>query len=249
MRKALPIISLILLALLLIYSGCKVRKNPLKMEIDQGGIFGTMYEFSTLDNLLDDPVGRKVRVYLPPNFLEDSTYSYPVLFLLHGFKEQGWAFQHLYNIKTVADEMIYSGEIQPMVIVMPNGASRFGGSFFTNSVTPDGNSFAGKYEDYITQELFDMVLYNYGQWMRGIRYITTDMDSLVTRDSTLYDSTCLEDTIPVSSYYRRSGGAEIFSCIWHCGVRNDWGNCYCRFKTDPPLAFFWTHPSYGPMYV
>jgi len=199
MRKAFLVISLVLLSLLLIYSGCRVRKNPLRMEIDEGGIFENSFEFSTLENVLDDPVGRTVQVYLPPGFGADTTYSYPVLFLLHGFKEKGWYYKHFYNIKTIADQMISSGEIQPMVIVMPDGSGKFGGSFFTNSVLPDSSSFGGKYEDYLTRELFDKVLYNYGQWMRGVKYKVTPMDSSYTTLDSIpdLDTTCLQPGIPV----------------------------------------------------
>ncbi|MDH4222915.1 MAG: esterase family protein, partial [candidate division Zixibacteria bacterium] len=129
-----------------------------------------------------------------PGFLDDSTYKYPVLFLLHGFMEQGWSYKHLYNIKSIADEMISTGEIQPMIIVMPNGAGKFGGSFFTNSVTPDGKNFGGKYEDYITQELRDSIFYNYGRYIRGIVYkVTYDYD---TNWTITYDTICMVTTTP-----------------------------------------------------
>jgi S-formylglutathione hydrolase FrmB len=199
MRRVFQLIFLAII-LLLIFSACRVRKNPLRMEIDQGGIYETFIDTSAyiFGNLLNEPYGRTVLTYLPPGFGEDTTYNYPVLFLLHGLKEKGWFYTHFYNIKSIADQMISSGEIQPMIIVMPDGSGKFGGSFFSNSVTPNGKNFAGKYEDYITKELFNKVLYDYGQWMRGIRYITTKMDSLVTRDSTVIDTTgCLIDTLSI----------------------------------------------------
>ena len=195
MRKLNQPILLILI-LLLIFSACRVRKNPLKTEIETGGIFETSIDTSAsiLGNLLNEPYGRTVLTYLPPGFGEDTTYSYPVLFLLHGFKEKEWFYTHFYNVKTIADQMITSGEIQPMIIIMPDGSSKFGGSFFANSVTPDGKNFAGKYEDYITQDLFNHVLYDYGQWIRGVRYIVTPMDSFyITRDSIPdLDTTCYD---------------------------------------------------------
>ncbi len=196
MRKLNQAVLLILISLL-IFSACRVRKNPLKTEIETGGIYETSIDTSAsiLGNLLNEPYGRTVLTYLPPGFGEDTSYSYPVLFLLHGFKEKGWFYTHFYNVKTIADQMISSGEIQPMIIVMPDGSGKFGGSFFANSVTPDGKNFAGKYEDYITQDLFNHVMYDYGQWMRGVRYLTTEMDSLVTRDSIVIDTIgCLIDT-------------------------------------------------------
>lgn len=198
MRRAFQLILLALI-LLLMFSACRVRKNPLRMEIDQGGIYETFIDTSVyiFGNLLNEPFGRRVLTYLPPGFGEDTTYNYPLLFLLHGFKEKGWFYTHFYNIKTIADQMISSGEIQPMVIVMPDGSGKFGGSFFTNSVTPDGKNFAGKYEDYITKELFNKVLYDYGQWMRGVRYAVTPMDSFYTRLDSIpdLDTTCYDPPV------------------------------------------------------
>ncbi len=192
MRRVKQLIFLVLLSLLII-SGCSQRKNPLKMEIGNGGLFENTFEFSSLENVLNDPVGRTLLVYLPPGFQEGIAKEYPILFLLHGFKENGWSYQHFYNVKTIADQMTSTGEIQPMIIIMPDGAGIFGGSFFNNSVLADSN-FGGKYEDYITQELFDKILYNYGQWIRGISYkVFIHMDTTITIE---IDTVCQGTTTP-----------------------------------------------------
>jgi S-formylglutathione hydrolase FrmB len=202
MRKVVKLIFLVLLFLLII-SGCSQRKNPLRMGIDNGGIFEFTFESSSLTNALNDPTGRTLLVYLPPGYQEGiaNKYKYPVLFLLHGFKENGWSNEHFYNVKTVADQMISSGEIQPMMIVMPDGAGIFGGSFFNNSVLADSTNFGGKYEDYITQDLMDKILYNYGQWIRGIIYIEVEKESsYVSVETTIInDTTCLVPTRPCPS--------------------------------------------------
>ncbi|MFH0930511.1 MAG: alpha/beta hydrolase-fold protein [Candidatus Zixiibacteriota bacterium] len=197
MRRVKQLIFLGLLSLLII-SGCSQRKNPLQMEIDNGGLFESTFEFSSLENVLNDPVGRTLLVYLPPGYQEGiaSNYKYPILFLLHGFKENGRSYEQFYNIKTIADQMIASGEIQPMIIIMPDGAGIFGGSFFNNSVYSNGSNFGGKYEDYVTQELFDKILYNYGPMIRGISYKVSQMDSLDidTVKTTIIDTVCKADT-------------------------------------------------------
>ncbi|OGC85082.1 MAG: hypothetical protein A2W07_04230 [candidate division Zixibacteria bacterium RBG_16_43_9] len=194
MRKVFKTIFLGFL-FLLIFFGCGKRKNPLQMTVDQGGIFEISIDtaFTLINNVLGDPFGRTLLVYLPPGYQEgvSKNYKYPVLILLHGFKENGSSYDHYYRIKTTADQMISSGEIQPMVIVMPDGSGRFGGSFFTNSVYEDSSVFAGKYEDYVTRELLSWVLYDFGTAMRGINYKVT------TRDSTHIDTTRIEvkDTV------------------------------------------------------
>ncbi|HVP36990.1 MAG TPA: alpha/beta hydrolase-fold protein [Terriglobales bacterium] len=196
-RKIILPIFLVLL-FYLIFSGCAQRKNPLQSTIDQGGIFETSIDtsFTLINNVLDDPFGRTLLVYLPPGY-QDSVrhnYKFPVLILLHGFKENETSYDHYYKIKTTADQMISTGEIQPMVIVMPDGSGRFGGSFFTNSVYADSSVFAGKYEDYVTREMFNKILYDFGTAIRGVSYKTSPKDSLVFRDSVVYDTIGCKDT-------------------------------------------------------
>ncbi len=197
MKKVFLPIFLVFLFLLII-SGCSQRKNPLQTTVNQGGIFETSIDssFTLINNVLGDPFGRSLLVYLPPGYSDSVSrnYKFPVLILLHGFKENGSSWDHYYRIKTVADQMISTGEIQPMVIVMPDGSGRFGGSFFTNSVYADSSVFAGKYEDYVTRELFDKILYDYGVALRGVSYKTSPNDSLVFRDSTVIDTIGCEDT-------------------------------------------------------
>jgi len=198
MKRKIVLPIFLVLLFYLIFSGCAQRKNPLQMTVDQGGIFETSIDtaFTLINNVLGDPFGRTLLVYLPPGYQEgvSKSYKYPVLILLHGFKENGSSYAHYYRIKTIADQMISSGEIQPMVIVMPDGSGRFGGSFFTNSVYANSSVFAGKYEDYVTRELFDKILYDYGVAIRGVSYKVTPNDSLVFRDSVVYDTVGCKDT-------------------------------------------------------
>lgn len=188
------------LLFLLIFSNCSQRKNPLQLGVEQGGIFETSIDSATTlgGNVLGDPFGRTLLIYLPPGYQEGvaNKHKYPVLFLLHGFKENGTSYDHFYRIKTVADQMISSGEIQPMVIVMPDGSGRFGGSFFNNSLFPDSSVFAGRYEDYVTRELLTRVLYDFGTAVRGINYKVTSRDSthVDTTRIEVQDTVCAADT-------------------------------------------------------
>lgn len=185
---------------LLIFSGCSRRKNPLQTTVDQGGIFETSIDssFTLINNVLGDPFGRTLLVYLPPGYQDSvsNNYKYPVLILLHGFKENGSSYENYYRIKTIADQMISSGEIQPMVIVMPDGSGRFGGSFFTNSVYADSSIFAGKYEDYVTNEIMHQTLYDFGTSVRGVnvKEVTKDSTYIKTTTTVVYDSLCAADT-------------------------------------------------------
>jgi len=72
-------------------------------------------------------------VYLPPNY--DETKQYDVLFLMHGRggNEAEWKFDmDSCKVKKIMDSLIYYGEIEPFIVVTPNG--RTGGgeeSFYT----------------------------------------------------------------------------------------------------------------------
>lgn len=85
----------------------------------------------------------RCRAYVPPGYSHPNEGSpYPVLYLLSPYGEtEMFFFSH--SLQYVADRMIASGEIKPMIIVCVNGYNGYGGSFY-------GNSFAGgKYVDAI----------------------------------------------------------------------------------------------------
>lgn len=63
---------------------------------------------------------RRMTVYLPAGY-EDSTESYPVLYLLHGMGGDEDAWQELGRAVQILDNEIASGKAKPMIVVMPNG--------------------------------------------------------------------------------------------------------------------------------
>lgn len=60
-------------------------------------------------------------VYTPPNYKPGRAKPYPTLYLSHGGgeNEMGWSTQGVAG--NILDNLINSGEIQPLVVVMPNG--------------------------------------------------------------------------------------------------------------------------------
>lgn len=110
--------------------------------------------FKSLENNpLGDPAVRRVPVYLPPGYAQSSA-RYPVVFLLAGFTGRGTMMMNdsLWeeNIQQRMDRLIASGEAVPMILVLPDGSTRYGGSQYLNS------SGTGRYEDHIL-ELVDHV--------------------------------------------------------------------------------------------
>lgn len=71
----------------------------------------------------DSPVlgkSRRMTVYTPPGY-EKSGKDYPVLYLLHGAGGDEEAWSDLGRATQILDNLIASGEAQPMIVVMPNG--------------------------------------------------------------------------------------------------------------------------------
>ncbi len=108
-------------------------------------------------NPLDDPVVRDVIVYLPPDY--DETKRYPSVYVLSGFTGRG---KMLLNDNAFApnfaermDILIGSGRIRPMIAVLPDCFTRYGGSQYLNSAA------TGRYEDYLTEEIVPFVDSNF----------------------------------------------------------------------------------------
>ena len=110
----------------------------------------TIHAVSLENNLLNDSPDLSVGVYLPPGYDIQSPVRYPVVYWLHGFSPKGkntgkagWKE----NRVNAVNNLIASGLAKPMIIVMPDGTNRFGGSIYTNSLV------TGNWEDFIVQEL------------------------------------------------------------------------------------------------
>lgn len=83
-------------------------------------------------------------IYLPPTYDSDPNRRYPVVYMLHGagghYSE--WV---AYGLPETAEDLIWDGQIQPLIIVMPQGDH----SYFVNHVGTDGE----RWGDYIAFDL------------------------------------------------------------------------------------------------
>ena len=91
---------------------------------------GTVQDVQIPSKLLTRPLA--VKIYLPPCYSETREPGYPVLYMLHGqtFDNEQW---RRLGLLTAADELITTGGITPMIIVMPYEVSW--------SATPEESSF------------------------------------------------------------------------------------------------------------
>jgi enterochelin esterase family protein len=99
-------------------------------------------------NTLGDPVERLVYVYLPADYA-DTQDRYPLVFLLAGFTGTGASFLKYEaweeDIRQRMDRLVADGRARPMILVLPDAMTRFGGSQYINSPA------TGRYQDYLVE--------------------------------------------------------------------------------------------------
>ncbi len=68
-------------------------------------------------------------VYTPPNFDPSRPKPYPTFYLSHGGGENelGWSTQG--DVRNILDNLITTGQIEPLVVVMPNGSGYANSAF------------------------------------------------------------------------------------------------------------------------
>ena len=94
---------------------------------------------------------RRVSVYLPAGYDASPAKRYPVLYYLHGFT---WNDSLIFNqdgMKALLDQAIAAGQIRPIIMVVPDEQTRFGGSWYANSATN------GPWADFTAHELMAFI--------------------------------------------------------------------------------------------
>ncbi|MDX2171330.1 MAG: alpha/beta hydrolase-fold protein [Deltaproteobacteria bacterium] len=105
-------------------------------------------------NPLGDAAERRVPVYLPPGY-EDSAERYPVVLFLAGFGGGGTYLlsESLWGetLPQRLDRLIRAGVVRPLILVMADCLTRYGGSQYINSAG------TGRYEDHLVDELIPLI--------------------------------------------------------------------------------------------
>lgn len=105
-------------------------------------------------NPLGDPYVRDLFVYLPPGY-DGSDARYPSVYCLTGFTGRGKMLLNdsafTPNLAERMDKLITASAIKPMIVVMPDCFTYFGGSQYINS------DATGSYEDYLTGEIVPFI--------------------------------------------------------------------------------------------
>ncbi len=130
-----------------------------------------------MGNFAGNDYDRKMQVYTPPGYKKNGNQAYPVVYLLHGFPLtektfidpdvwDDWLPSPIFYLggpdfpeegfRLWIDNLIADGLIEPMIIVMPNGATEpYGFSFYSNS------ALNGNFEDFIVNDLVSFIDKNY----------------------------------------------------------------------------------------
>jgi S-formylglutathione hydrolase FrmB len=96
---------------------------------------------------------RDLYVYLPPCY--DPKKPYPLMLWLHGLGQDEVAF--LEHVAPVLDTAIASGKLPPMIIAAPDGTIKGRNCLLTNTASFYLNTKAGKFEDYLMQDVWDFL--------------------------------------------------------------------------------------------
>ena len=128
-------------------------------EHAQGTIKCLRHESEILrGNPLGDSHMRDLFVYLPPGY-DEGDEKYPSVYCLTGFTGRGKMLLNdsafTPNLAERMDRLIAAGTVRPMIMVMPDCFTYYGGSQYINSTA------TGNYEDYLTQEVVAFVDENF----------------------------------------------------------------------------------------
>lgn len=110
---------------------------------------------------LDEMDGKTLQysIYLPPSYYKNTHRSYPVVYLLHGINSTGDSFVNVDHIEARMNEWIASGEIEEMIVVMPNSGKS---SFYRDTDAPNGVSdSAGPWAKHIYLDMIQEIDSNY----------------------------------------------------------------------------------------
>jgi len=133
----------------------------------KGKVVVHRYESSILkSNPLKDPYKRDLIIYLPPGYSQSYSKGYVTVFGLPGFGSQGRMFLNAdplgENIEERMNRLISGKKCGPMILVLLDCFTRFGGNQYINS------SATGTYEDYIVKEIVSFVDNNYNTSSRVV---------------------------------------------------------------------------------
>ena len=148
--------SLPLLILLAIsFLGFELRAEDAQMEVV------TLNSKALRHNVLNDPSTRLIPIFSPTN---NSNPVLPVIYYLPGYGNNSQSFIDNSNVWKAFTQKL-ADEVTPVIFVVVDGKTRWGGSQYLNSPAQ------GNYEDYMSKEVVEAVESRHQVPGRGIRRI------------------------------------------------------------------------------
>ncbi len=107
---------------------------------------------SLANSLIHMPAAQRTVVYLPPSYDKDARKRFPVVYFLPGFSDQILLYTHIptyqgFRLQEAMDRLIGEKKIKEMIVVIANGLTPLGGSFYVNSPVN------GHWEDFVCGDL------------------------------------------------------------------------------------------------
>jgi len=97
--------------------------------------------------------GRRVHVYTPPGYENNTKSKYPVLYLLHGSGDTDREWVEVGKANLILDNLIAGGRAAPMILVMPDGHA-----VDPNSIYPPGpGQNTAKFEEDLLGDVMPLV--------------------------------------------------------------------------------------------
>ena len=178
-------------------------------------------------NALGDPHLRPVYVYLPPEHGADPERRFPVVYFLTGFTGTGSMMLNLAawapNLPQRLEKLRAAGEADPMILVLPDCFTRFGGSQYLDSTA------TGRYETHLIEEVVPAIderyrtlasrehrgvmgksSGGYGALVQGMRHPEI-FGAIACQSGDMYFEYCyLPDFPKAASVLRKNGGLLSF---------------------------------------
>ena len=143
--------------------GGGIADNYLIQNVPHGHVEKVWYP-STLKGMSK----RRMTVYTPSEYKNNTTKTFPVLYLLHGSGGDENAWEEAGRAIQILDNLISQGKAEPMVVVMPNGIVKFAAApgydpQKTNAKATAMNpeSMLGIYESTFVPEIVSYIEANY----------------------------------------------------------------------------------------
>lgn len=195
----------------------------------KGQVLSLKHDSKILAPVAPDKATREIYVYLPPNY-QKTEEKFPVVYCLTGFTGRGKMFLNdnafSPNLAERMDKLIDAGKIKPMIAVMPDCFTKYGGAQYLNSTA------TGNYEDYLSREIVGFIDENfrtirnkkaravmgkssggYGALIMGLRH--ADVFGLVCSTSgDLYFEHCYLPDIPKAFRAIKSNPEKFLAKFW-----------------------------------